>query len=129
MKRHRFRPDTDFGPKRHRFRPRRFADDAAGGGPEYDVEGTPPPQPARRPRNTRQPGRAVLSIEEVLSPQGANETVAVGRRKHDGNDILSETDASRFICGAMGFVGFEVNDPQYESELITSVPARVESCW
>ena len=25
--------------------------------------------------------------------------------------------------------GFEVNDPQYESELITSVPARVESCW
>ena len=100
-----------------------------GGGPEYDVEAAPPPQPARSPRNRRQPERAILNIEKVLSPQGANETVSVGRRKHDGNSIVSGTEESHFIRGATGSAGFEVNDPQYESELITSPPARVESCW
>jgi hypothetical protein len=43
--------------------------------------------------------------------------------------MLSGTETSHFVPGARGFVGFEVNGPQYESELITSAPARVESCW
>ncbi len=41
---------------------------------------------------------------------------------------LSGTEASRLVPGAMGFVDFQDGNHQYESELITSPPARVDSC-
>ena len=54
----------------------------------------PPHRNRREVQGTRDNPSAILNIEKVLSPQGANETVSVGRRKHDGNSIVSGTEES-----------------------------------
>ena len=69
----------------------------------------------------QQPGDKITEDPTRTSLGGHYEQLKFG--KYGGGFTRFESSLLRQSAG------FEVNDPQYESELITSAPARVESCW